>query len=73
MPRLERVPGNKNTGSRCLQPHRARSNQGYIIGYYPTNKDHDGKRRRIAIEVKGHPDYLITSRKWYYAPDQLAI
>ncbi len=43
-------------------------NQRYIIGYYPTNKEHDGKRRRISIEVKGHPDYLITGRKSYYAP-----
>jgi VWFA-related protein len=45
-------------------------NQRYIIGYYPTNKDHDGKRRRISITVKGHPDYLITSRTSYYAPEQ---
>jgi VWFA-related protein len=44
-------------------------NQRYIVGYYPTNKDHDGKRRRITVEVKGHPDYLITSRKSYYAPE----
>jgi VWFA-related protein len=43
-------------------------NQRYIIGYYPTNKDHDGKRRLIAVEVKGHPEYVITSRKSYYAP-----
>jgi VWFA-related protein len=43
-------------------------NQRYIIGYYPTNKVHDGKRRRISISVKGHPDYLITSRTSYYAP-----
>ena len=43
-------------------------NQRYIIGYYPTNKDHDGKRRHIAIEVRGHPDYVITSRK-SYAPE----
>ena len=42
-------------------------NQRYIVGYYPTNKDHDGKRRHITIEVKGHPDYSITSRKSYYA------
>ena len=28
-------------------------NQRYIIGYYPTNKDRDGKRRRISITVKG--------------------
>jgi hypothetical protein len=44
-------------------------NLRYIIGYYPTNKAHDGKRRRIAIEVKGHPEYIITSRKSYYAPE----
>jgi len=44
-------------------------NQRYVIGYYPTNKVRDGKRRRIAIEVKGHPDYVITSRKSYYAPE----
>jgi len=44
-------------------------NQRYIIGYYPTNKEHDGKRRRISITVNGHPDYLITSRKSYYAPE----
>ena len=44
--------------------------QRYIIGYYPTNKEHDGKRRRISITVKGHPDYLITSRTSYYAPDR---
>jgi VWFA-related protein len=44
-------------------------NQRYIVGYYPTNKDHDGKRRRISITVKGHPDLLITSRTSYYAPE----
>lgn len=44
-------------------------NQRYILGYYPTNKEHDGKRRRISIEVKGHPEYVITSRKSYYAPE----
>ena len=43
-------------------------NQRYIIGYYPTNKNRDGQRRRIKIEVKGHPEYIITSRKSYYAP-----
>lgn len=40
-------------------------NQRYIIGYYPTNKERDGKRRRISITVKGHPDYVITSRTSY--------
>jgi VWFA-related protein len=45
-------------------------NQRYIIGYYPTNKAHDGKRRHISITVNGHPEYQITSRKSYYAPEQ---
>jgi hypothetical protein len=40
-------------------------NQRYIIGYYPTNKDHDRKRRRISIRVNGHPDYSITTRTSY--------
>lgn len=44
-------------------------NLRYIIGYYPTNKDHDGKRRRISITVNGHPEYVITGRTSYYAPE----
>ena len=43
-------------------------NLRYIIGYYPSNKTHDGKKRQITIEVKDHPDYIISSRKSYYAP-----
>ena len=43
-------------------------NQRYIVGYYPTNKEFDGKRRNIKIEVLGHPDYQILGRKVYYAP-----
>ena len=43
-------------------------NQRYIVGYYPTNKDRDGKRRRIDFEVKGHPDYQIYGRRSYFAP-----
>jgi VWFA-related protein len=45
-------------------------NQRYIIGYYPTNKAHDGKRRRISITLTGHPEHVITSRTFYYAPEQ---
>ena len=43
-------------------------NRRYIVGYYPTNKEHDGKRRKISIEVRGHPEYLVMGRKSYYAP-----
>ena len=45
-------------------------NQRYILGYYPINKDRDGKRRRIKVEVKGHPEYSITSRKSYYQREE---
>ena len=43
-------------------------NQRYIVGYYPTNKEHDGKRRKIDFAVKGHPDYQILGRRSYVAP-----
>jgi len=43
-------------------------NRRYLVGYYPTNKDHDGKRRKISIEVRNHPEYLVIGRKAYYAP-----
>ncbi len=43
-------------------------NQRYIVGYYPTNKERDGKRRRIHFEVKGHPEYQVLGRRSYFAP-----
>jgi VWFA-related protein len=43
-------------------------NHRYIVGYYPTNKTHDGARRKIKFEVKGHPDYHVLGRNAYYAP-----
>lgn len=42
--------------------------QRYIVGFYPTNKERDGKRRQINFEVKGHPEYIILGRRFYYAP-----
>jgi VWFA-related protein len=42
-------------------------NRRYLVGYYPTNKAHDGKRRRIKIEVRDHPEYIVMGRKAYYA------
>jgi hypothetical protein len=43
-------------------------NQRYILGYYPTDKKRDGKRRMIDIQVKGHPEYQILGRLSYFAP-----
>lgn len=45
-------------------------NQRYIVGYYPTNKQRDGKRRKIYFAVKGHPEYQIYGRRSYFAPSQ---
>ena len=45
-------------------------NQRYIVGYYPSNKRRDGKRRKINFEVKGHPEYTILGRRSYYAPSR---
>lgn len=44
-------------------------NSRYVIGYYPTNKVHDGRRRSVSLEVSGHPDYVLSGRRTYYAPE----
>jgi VWFA-related protein len=40
----------------------------YLLGYYPANKAHDGKRRKVKIDVRGHPEYTVIGRKSYFAP-----
>jgi hypothetical protein len=42
-------------------------NNRYIIGYYPTNKERDGKLRKVHIEVRNHPEYKVHGRESYYA------
>jgi VWFA-related protein len=42
-------------------------NRRYILGFQPSNKTRDGKRRRLKIEVKDHPEYIVWGRKFYYA------
>lgn len=42
-------------------------NHRYIVSYYPTNKTIDGKLRKVRIEVRGHPDYVVEGRTSYYA------
>jgi hypothetical protein len=44
-------------------------NSRYLIGYYPSNKLKDGNRRKVLIEVRDHPDYSVSGRKSYIAPD----
>lgn len=43
----------------------------YVIGYTPTNTEHDGKWRRIRVKLdapKGLPRLAIHAREGYYAP-----
>ena len=39
----------------------------YVIGYYPTNRQRDGQRRKVTIEVRGHPEYTVWGQKSYFA------
>lgn len=44
-------------------------NSRYVIGYYPANKMHDGNRRNVLVEVRDHPEYSVSGRKSYIAPE----
>ena len=44
-------------------------NLRYVIGYYPTNRERDGKTRKVLTEVRGHPEYKILGRKTYILPE----
>jgi VWFA-related protein len=44
-------------------------NLRYVLGFYPSNEARDGKRRKLTIEVRNHPEYTVLGRKSYYAPD----
>jgi VWFA-related protein len=39
----------------------------YTLGYYPTNTSHDGKFRKIKVEMSNH-DLHVLARRGYYAP-----
>src|SRR5581483_6506301 len=43
-------------------------NHRYAIGYYPANYSYDGKSRKVKIEVRGHPEYVVQGRTAYYPP-----
>jgi len=45
-------------------------NRRYIIGYYPANKEMNGTLRRVRVEVRGHPEYILQGRRSYYAVPQ---
>jgi VWFA-related protein len=43
-------------------------NHRYIIGYYPQEAARDGRWHRVRVEVRNHPDYIVSSRGGYLAP-----
>lgn len=42
----------------------------YVIGYYPTNRTRDGKRRKVHIEIRNHSDYRVWGQKSYFAKEE---
>lgn len=42
-------------------------NHQYVIGYYPANRERDGRLRRVRVGVRGHPEYVVRGRQSYYA------
>jgi VWFA-related protein len=43
----------------------SKMNVRYLIGYYPTNQNRDGKRRNISIKLPNYRQYEIRGRKTY--------
>jgi Ca-activated chloride channel family protein len=43
----------------------------YVVGYNPTNKNHDGKWRKIQVKLDpppGLPKLIVHAKEGYYAP-----
>jgi VWFA-related protein len=41
----------------------------YLLGYEPTNQKRNGRFRRLVVRVLRHRDYVVRTRKGYFAPD----
>ena len=67
------------TGGRMYRPRKIEELSGiysqiasdlrvqYQLGYNPSNHAHDGRWRGIRVEVKGHPEAVVRTRKGYFA------
>ena len=45
-------------------------NNRYIIGYYSTNQERNERRRKVKVEIKGHPEFKILGRTSYIVAEQ---
>jgi VWFA-related protein len=41
-------------------------NRRYVIGYYPNTLANSNKIRKVKIEVRNHPEYIVWGRKTYF-------
>lgn len=39
----------------------------YILTYYPTNTERNGKLRQVEIKIRDHPEYSVWGKRSYYA------
>ena len=77
MGEMARASGGKNFAASDLQDARAAFAQvaneigtQYSLGYYPSNKIHNGQFRHIKVELRGVKDASVRAREGYYAPKQ---
>lgn len=76
MDELAKASGGRNFLAASLQDARAafarvatEIGTQYSLGYYPSNKERDGKFRAIRVEVQGStPKPQVRAREGYYAP-----
>jgi Ca-activated chloride channel family protein len=64
-------PNNFNELDYYIDLIHAELRNQYILGYRPTNQNHDGKWRRIKVQLdapRGLPDLKVRAREGYYAP-----
>jgi len=64
-------PNNFNELDYYIDLIHAELRNQYVLGYRPTNQNHDGKWRRIKVQLeapRGLPDLKVRAREGYYAP-----
>jgi Ca-activated chloride channel homolog len=64
-------PNNFNELDYYIDLIHAELRNQYVVGYVPTNKNHDGKWRKVKIKLdppEGLPKLILHAKEGYYAP-----